>query len=110
MQRALEQEGGQLRAVSGHERNQLGEAFFERPGPAFGVPDEVTDSKRSEVFSAVPGSQAGGCTVAFVLPDFLADPIGFARRERSRGGQWRRVQQANRNEAAADVNEHLMPP
>jgi hypothetical protein len=59
--------------------DQLGEAFIERTTHAFGIPDEVTDSKRSKVFALIPGSQSRDRSIAFVLPDLLANAlrVGF---------------------------------
>jgi len=62
----------------------------------------MTNSKRSEIFSSVPGGQAGHSAVAFVLPNLFPDskrfgigdtnrfrcPIRFGQRnEKQTGGQ-----------------------
>ena len=49
-------------------------AFFERAVHAVWVPNEMTNSKRSEIFSGVPSSKAGHSAVAFVLPNLFPDP------------------------------------
>ena len=60
---------------------------------ALWIPNEMTNSKRSEIFSGVPGGQAGHSAIAFVLPNPFPDskrvgigdtnrfrcPIGFGQ-------------------------------
>jgi len=49
-------------------------AFFERTVHALWVPNEMTNSKRSEIFSGVPSGKAGHSAVALVLPNLFPDP------------------------------------
>jgi hypothetical protein len=55
------------------EREQFWKALVEWPVHALGIPNEVTNSKRSEIFSGVPGGKAGHGAVTFVLPNPFPD-------------------------------------
>ena len=84
---------------------EFGKAFFKRTAHAFGIPNEMPDSKGSEIFASVPGSKSGDCAVAFVLPDLSADAngvgIGNVDRSHRPGGCCDQKQgQADRGKAA----------
>lgn len=73
-----EQELRKFCSVRGNEADEFRKALVEGPAFAYRVPDEMSDSKRSEFFTCVPGSQSGDRAVAFVLPDTFADSIGLS--------------------------------
>jgi hypothetical protein len=50
----------------------------------------MTNAESSEVFTFIPGSEAGNRSVAFILPDFSSDPECIAVRENDRGKDLRR--------------------
>ena len=66
---------------------KIGKAFFKRTAHALRIPNEMPDSKGSEIFAGVPGSKSFHCAVTFVLPDLVADahgvPVGNLDRGRS---------------------------
>jgi hypothetical protein len=55
------------------ECEQFWKALFEWTVHALGIPNEVTNSKRSEIFSGIPGGKAGHGSVTFVLPNLSPD-------------------------------------
>ena len=55
------------------EREQFWKALFEWPVHALGIPNEVTNSKRSEIFSGIPGGKAGHGSVTFILPNLSSN-------------------------------------
>ena len=57
---------------------ELGKTLFKRTAHAFGIPNEMPDSKGSEIFAGVPGGKSFHCAVAFVLPYLVADANGIA--------------------------------
>ncbi len=60
-----------------HEMDEFGKAFIKRAGDAFGIPNEVTDAKRSKILSGVPRGQPRDRSIAFVLPNFMANAAGL---------------------------------
>jgi len=62
-------------------------AFFERTVHALWVPNEMTNSKRSEIFSGVPSGKAGHSAVTFVLPNLFSDStrVGIGDTNQFRG-------------------------
>ena len=100
---------GQFGAVSRNEADQFGKTFVKWTAHSFWIPDEVTDSKRSEVFAFVPGSESGNCAVAFVLPDPAPNPLGMCGGYGERGRAcWRRRKEAVRSRASL-TNENAPP-
>ena len=81
------------------------EAFFERTVHSLGIPNEMTNSKRSEIFSGIPGGKAGHGSVTFILPNSFPDSkrVGIGDTNRFRGpagsGEWNK-EEANRANAA----------
>ena len=55
------------------EGEEFWKAFVERTVHALGIPNEMTNSKRSEIFSGVPGGKSGHGAVAFILPNLFPD-------------------------------------
>jgi len=55
------------------EFEQFWEAFFERTVHVLGIPNEMTDSKRSEIFAGIPSGKAGHGAVTFILPNPFPD-------------------------------------
>ena len=51
------------------EGEKFGKTFFERPAHALRIPNEMSDAKRSEIFSGIPSGEAGDASIALVLPD-----------------------------------------
>ncbi|MEY2542824.1 MAG: hypothetical protein QOE81_285 [Verrucomicrobiota bacterium] len=82
------------------------ETFFERTAHFSGIPNEMTNSKGSEIFSGVPGGKAGHSSVTFILPNSFPDSkrvdIGNTNCFRcpSRPGGCNK-KQANRSDAAS---------
>jgi hypothetical protein len=101
----------QLGAATGNETDQLGKTFLKWATLTLRVPNEVTDSQRSEVFSFVPRGQTGHGAVAFILPDFLADPKGFGVRQRDGRERvmYERSGQKNRQNRSAQTDMMLSP-
>ena len=85
---------------------ELWEAFFERTAHSLGIPNEMTNSERSEIFSGIPGSKAGYGSVTFILPNSFPDSkrVGIGNtncfRCPSRPGEGNE-KQANRPDAAS---------
>lgn len=75
------------------EREQFWKALFEWTVHALGIPNEVTNSKRSEIFSGIPCGKAGHGSVTFILPNLssnskcvgIRDTNRFCRQARSGG-------------------------
>ena len=88
------------------EREQFWKALFEWTVHAVGIPNEVTNSKRSEIFSGIPGGEAGHGSVTLVLPNLSPDSkcVGIGNtncfRCPSRPGGCNK-KQANRPDAAS---------
>lgn len=87
------------------EREEFWKALFERAVHVLGIPNEVTNSKRSEIFSGIPGGKPGYGAVAFILPNFFADStrvgIGDTKRfHRPAGCGERNKEEASRKNAA----------
>lgn len=91
------------------EGEEFWKAFFKRAVHALRIPNEMTNSKRSEIFSGVPGSKTGHGAVAFVLPNLLADSegIGIGNTNRFscpiRSGQHNEKQTGSQEEATGLV-------
>ena len=51
------------------EPQEFGKAFFKRAAHPSWIPDEMPDSKGSEIFSGIPGGEPSYRTIALVLPD-----------------------------------------
>ena len=87
------------------EREEFWEAFIERTVHALGIPNEMTNSKGSEIFPGVPGGKAGHGAVTFILPNLFPDSkrVGIGDTNRFRGpagsGEWNK-EEANRANAA----------
>jgi len=72
---------------------------------ALGIPNEMTNSKRREIFSGIPGGKAGHGAITFVLPNLspdskrvgIGDTNRFRRPDRSGGCN---KEQADRADAA----------
>ena len=69
------------------EREEFWEAFIERTVHALGIPNEMTNSKGSEIFPCVPGGKAGHSAVTFVLPNPFSDStrVGIGDTNQFRG-------------------------
>lgn len=88
------------------ERDQFWKALIERTVHALGIPNEMTNSKRSEIFSGIPGGKAGHGSVTFVLPNLspdskcvgIGDTNRFRRQARAGGCN---KEQADRADAAS---------
>ena len=88
------------------EREEFWKAFIERAMHAFWIPNEMTNSKRSEIFPGVPGGKAGHGAVTFVLPNPFPNSkrVGIGNTNRFRrldglGGC--NKEEANRTDAAS---------
>ena len=46
-----------------------------------GIPDEVADAKRCELFTFVPRSKSGNRSIAFILPNSFSDSQNVCIRE-----------------------------
>ena len=68
------------------EREQFWKALIEWTVHALGIPNEMTNSKRSEIFSGIPGGKPGDGSVAFVLPNLSPDSkrVGIGNTNRFR--------------------------
>lgn len=87
------------------EGEKFWKAFFERPAHALRIPNEMSDAKGSEIFTGIPGGEAGDAAIALVLPDTFSDPerVGFGNLNgRGRVGEIGRQkrQQPGRKKAA----------
>jgi len=76
------------------EREKFWKALLERTLHAFRIPNEMADSKRSEIFADVPSGETGDGAVAFVLPNPLSNSkrvrIGDMDRFRAKSGSGER--------------------
>ena len=56
------------------EGKEFRETFIERALHPLRIPNEMSDSKRGEIFSGIPGCQSSDAAITLVLPDPFADP------------------------------------
>jgi hypothetical protein len=73
---------------------------------ALGIPNEMTNSKRREIFPGVPGGKAGHRSVTFILPNLFPDSkrVGIGDTNRFRrldGPGGRNKEEANRTDTAS---------